>query len=241
MKHKARKKVLEKNHQGQRFGSWSVNSFHGNDKYGYDKWNCTCDCGTTRTVSGNSLRSRTSRSCGCQKTTPSEISLVGDVAHIKLDGMRAGGSFAVIDASDIHIVSGRRWFGVPSGRTMYAVSYRMREGKTIATPLHRLILSAPQDTEVDHRDGNGLNNLRSNLRFCLPEENNRNRKKSIALLSSRFKGVCKVRGETRFRAQIGFDGKRKFLGRFTSEEEAARAYDKAARDFHKEFSSTNFP
>lgn len=102
--------------------------------------------------------------------------------------------------------------------------------------MHREIIAAPDGTRVDHRDGDGLHNWRSNLRLCTHAQNMRNRKKHKNGRSI-FKGVAFSEG--RIRARINVDGVRHNLGAFPTELEAALAYDEAALRLHGEFASTN--
>jgi len=105
--------------------------------------------------------------------------------------------------------------------------------------LHRLLAQAfipnPENKpEVDHIDGNKQNNCLSNLRWATRAENNRNvgkRKDN----TSEFKGVCFDKWNGKWKARIWVDGKRKLLGYFRTKEEAAAAYEKAARELHGEF------
>lgn len=107
--------------------------------------------------------------------------------------------------------------------------------------LHRDILRPKVGQDVDHKDGNKLNNLEFNLRFCTPAQNSRNRVKPRGHWSSTFKGVCWHHQSQAWRAYIVFNRKQKHLGRFASEEAAARAYDAAAKELYGEFARTNFP
>jgi hypothetical protein len=106
--------------------------------------------------------------------------------------------------------------------------------------LHREIMgvgdAARFETEVDHVNGNRLDNRRANLRLCTRAENARN-VRGRAL--SGFKGVTQVRA--RWRAVIYAEGKIHRLGSFGAAEEAAHAYDEAARRLHGEFAKLNFP
>lgn len=92
--------------------------------------------------------------------------------------------------------------------------------------------------EIDHIDGNGLNNKRSNLRFCTSSENKRNMKKTRG--TSKYKGVYLAKNG-RWVAQIRGTKIRKHLGTFNSEEEAAQAYDAAAKKEFSNFARLNFP
>lgn len=105
--------------------------------------------------------------------------------------------------------------------------------------MHRLIIGAEKGQLVDHRDLDGLNNQRSNLRVCGSAQNALNRVKQKGAFSSQFKGVSKREGQDVWRAAINIAGRRIRLGNFKIEIEAARAYDKAAVEHHGEFANIN--
>lgn len=150
--------------------------------------------------------------------------------------------FALIDAGDYGAVSSFHW-RVESNRgfAWYAVAHTPRiNGRTSKVRMHRLILRAPANAVVDHINGDGLDNRRSNLRLCTQTENTWNRRTKHGV--SRFMGVsldtrCRAK---KWRATIGVHGKYISLGYFLTEEEAAAAYDEAAREWHGEFARLNF-
>ncbi|MBU6408070.1 MAG: HNH endonuclease [Alphaproteobacteria bacterium] len=111
-------------------------------------------------------------------------------------------------------------------------------GKTIY--LHRLIMKAPKGVTVDHINRDGLDNRKANLRLASQSENNANRE---VRNSTGFRGVVKHR--SKFRAFISAprtEARAHFhLGCFSTAEEAARAYDKAARARWGAFAQLNFP
>ena len=108
--------------------------------------------------------------------------------------------------------------------------------------LHREILGVKySEVKVDHRNGDSLDNRRANLRKCVSGENNANSRKRRDGRSSRFKGVCWHKRDKKFQASIKLHGRTIHLGMFTDEQEAAKAYDQAARAFFGQFAQCNFP
>lgn len=106
--------------------------------------------------------------------------------------------------------------------------------------MHRFLLGLTDPSvRCDHRDNNGLNNQRSNLRTATANQNQHNRRSCGG--TSRFKGVSWYKRSKKWLAQICCDRTWKYLGTFVSEEDAARAYDAKARELHGEFAFTNFP
>jgi hypothetical protein len=82
--------------------------------------------------------------------------------------------------------------------------------------------------EIDHQDGNGLNNQKYNLRICTTAQNGANQRTQSRKKSSRFKGVNWDKDRQKWYAHIKVNQVLKNLGRFSSEIEAAKAYNKAA-------------
>lgn len=152
------------------------------------------------------------------------------------------GKVAVVDDSDFDELSRYKWHAVPGGRTWYAVrEVRLADGKRTAVGMHVAIMGKPG---VDHIDGDGLNNSRSNLRLVTRFQNARNRRPDVGS-SSRYVGVTWYKSTSKWCAQISWseEGKRrtKNLGYFLSEEAAARARDKAAFERDPEHAYLNFP
>ena len=137
---------------------------------------------------------------------------------------------AYISDEDYDRLSSYRWKLMKDGDRTYA--YRDDNGRLIS--MHQDVLGAKDGYVIDHRDRDGLNNVRSNLRYATRAQNRANstRPKS-ATASSRFKGVTLI--PARWVARITVDGKSTKLGTFHTEEEAGEAYAAAARRLYPEF------
>jgi DNA-binding XRE family transcriptional regulator len=150
----------------------------------------------------------------------------------------SGGGFAIVDADDYDRVSQFKWRRMPSsttGKYYAARSYQHSKQQQ----LHRFILGVTDSSvQIDHRDRNGLNNTKANLRICNGSQNRGNTPKPNVKASSRFKGVYFNRQKNKYCASVA--GKR--LGSFDNEEDAARVYDAGAIEHYGEdFAYTNFP
>ena len=145
------------------------------------------------------------------------------------------GRVAIVDAADLPLVEVYTWHTAPSGRSglIYARS-QVDDRKRL---MHQLITGWAM---VDHANGDGLDNRRHNLRPTSRSQNMANRRKSVSG-SSQFKGVYWQKSVARWRAQIGYQGQRIYLGLYDSEEDAGRVYDAAARERFGKFAALNFP
>lgn len=143
------------------------------------------------------------------------------------------GKVALVDNSDFRML--RKW----AWSFARGYAFRMEKGKPLS--MHRFLMNPPIGMEVDHRDGNPLNNQRSNLRICNDQQQSWNTRKVSRPTTSRFKGVCWSKRSNNWLAKIRANSRQKNLGHFYNEVEAALAYDRAAIHYFGEFARLNFP
>lgn len=141
------------------------------------------------------------------------------------------GLLTMVDIEDFDRLRLINWHSTASG---YAYNNKLGY-------LHRYILNAPASVLVDHINGNTIDNRRSNLRFATDGENSWNSKPKPS--KSMYKGVyfLKNRKSKKWLSSIYRDGIAHRIGTFECEEEAARAYDKKAKELFGEFAYLNFP
>ena len=106
--------------------------------------------------------------------------------------------------------------------------------------MHREIMEAKRGIIVDHINRNGLDNRKENLRFVSRSQNAMNSEREGYPYTSKYRGVCLGKRRKKWRAYICVGLKQKYLGYFYSEEEAAKAYDAAAKKYRGEYAFLNF-
>lgn len=159
---------------------------------------------------------------------------------VPLHGRYGIGRVACVDDEDYALVSRYRWYAhntAPKGAPprLYARSTQKRAGRSYHTYMHHLVMGRKG---IDHRDHDGFNNQKRNLRDATGRQNmaNKRSKHTARYLKGTFPNGC-----GRWVAYIRPDGRKLHLGTFDSEAEAARAYDAAAIEFFGEFACLNFP
>jgi hypothetical protein len=155
------------------------------------------------------------------------------------------GKYAIVDQQDYERLAKYRWHAARHGRSCYAQrgtgSAKAGKRKKHLVMMHREIMDVGEDRFVDHKNHNGLDNRRANLRVATWEENCWNKRKRRTGSSSRYKGVSRVRRRGKWQAEIRWRGRRIYIGYFDDEEAAARAYDAKAAELFGAFAALNFP
>jgi len=141
----------------------------------------------------------------------------------------------LIDDSDVELIREYEWHLYST--KLYNKSYARAtiDGKKVT--MHRLLLDSP-DFDIDHIDGDGLNNCRNNLRLCTNAQNQMNRKKKRNSIS-RYKGVYWDRINSKWIAEITYKGIKNVLGRYVSENEAGKKYNEKAKELFGDFAKEN--
>ena len=153
----------------------------------------------------------------------------GDHAFVAL----TRGFVALVDPADAPKLAAWDW--AASNRL-----YARRNRDNAYLYMHRAITDAPAGRQVDHINGNGLDNRKANLRLCTAAENCANARPMTGK-ASRFKGVDWHSQAGKWRAKIKSDRRTRHIGLFRSEAEAATAYDQEARALFGQFAKLNFP
>lgn len=137
-----------------------------------------------------------------------------------------------IDAEEYESLSKRSWY-IDTNNYVFRTEY-VSPTKRRKIYLHRIIMKTPQGSCTDHINGNTLDNRKENLRICTRQQNSANSKKRRATAST-YKGVSLDKRDGKWQAKI----KQNYIGRFSSEQDAALAYNSAAQVVFGEFAKRN--
>lgn len=139
------------------------------------------------------------------------------------------GKFAKVDNEDFEELKNINWV------------YNNKYARNIkAGYMHRLIINTPINMDTDHINHDTLDNRKSNLRICSRSKNNMNTISIDVNKKSIYKGVTWFKRDSKWKSQIMINYKNIHIGYFSSEFEAAKAYDKKAKELFGEFALTNF-
>lgn len=147
------------------------------------------------------------------------------------------GKLTLVDDQDYDFLMQWKWHIQKSHKTIYAIRTDNFNHTTIR--MHRIIAKRMRlEGHIDHKDQNGLNNQRDNLRFATNSQQGANQKKHNNNTSG-YKGVYWRKDNHKWRVEINVNGKRINLGCFENSKDAARAYNEAAIKYHGEFAVLN--
>lgn len=133
--------------------------------------------------------------------------------------------FAIVDDADFERLNQQKWYAnKAAGGHWYAIGWDSIKKKRIK--MHRLIMNAPKSLEIDHINGNGLDNRKANLRLCTRSEN---------CFNTNCKGVSWHKRWKKWYARIMKNGKSYSLGYFLSERNAIKAYQAARKQLFGKF------
>lgn len=160
---------------------------------------------------------------------------------IQLRGKNTRFKYVIIDDEDFDKIKKHKWkIDRNKSGNEYAASSDKIDGRHKYISMHRIIMDAPKNMDVDHINHDGLDNRKENLRICTRQENLRNRKLSNNRLYTIYKGV-RLTSYKKWVAQISINEKNTYIGTFNTDEEAAKAYDVAAIKHFGVFACLNFP
>lgn len=149
------------------------------------------------------------------------------------------GLFAEVDDEDFEWLNQWKWHAQKHATTHYAARIHCFENTRTTIMMHQLIIGDhPLKLKADHKDCNGLNNQRSNLRFCTISQNSMNKRKRLNCASI-YKGVTWHKKSNRWVSRINKNGKTIYCKFFISELEAAKQYDIWALEIFGEFARPN--
>jgi len=151
------------------------------------------------------------------------------------------GAWTILDQQDYCRLGYFKWTVIGNDGKFYAIrNVKVGQIKTATIRLHREIMNAPDSLLVDHKNGDGLDNRRDNLRLATRSQNQCNKPKIKTKATSQYVGVNFEKSRGQWAARIKHNNKQIWLGRFDSEIDAAKVYDEAAKKYHGEFARLNF-
>jgi hypothetical protein len=155
----------------------------------------------------------------------------------------AGPKYAIVDPEDYERLRKYEWFSRKGRNSYYANRHgiRKKNGNKSLIQMHRMIIEVPEGKVVDHKNRNGMDNRKANLRPATHSQNMCNKRKHPGKKNSKYRGVYWKKSHRKWAALIGFQRKKINLGYFNNEIDAAKAYDEAAKKYHGEFACLNFP
>lgn len=195
---------------------------------GSGQWTCTCPFMTKGSHVGTS---------GVCK----HLVALADILVVKQIKVGNNGKYALVDPEDFNYLNQFTWSELQGRKTTYARrTVRFPNGKQKTILMHKEIIDSGIYREVDHINNNGLDNRKCNLRLATASQHRS--RHYMPRDVSKYRGVYRMDTKTeKYCASINIDGKKTYLGSYSTDIEAAKAYDKAAKSHYGEFATVNFP
>jgi hypothetical protein len=149
--------------------------------------------------------------------------------------------YTIVDFDDFCRLIRYKWYAYDNGNTFYAERPEYINGFLCRIRMHRVIMNPEKGEVIDHKDRDGLNNCKYNLRPATPAQNRLNNRRGFNSPTSKYKGVFFDKKRGKYRAVLSIDCKKKHLGYFDNEIDTARVYDEAAKKQRGDFAALNFP
>lgn len=220
------KKSMEKNELvGKRYGKLTVLSFSYKNERGHSFYLCHCDCGAD--VVKRSDRLISGKSIGCKRCSWRRLWKPITLDDCTLIVPLTQNRYAFIDSEDFDKIKDHSWCLGPRGE------YAQTNINRIPVKMHRLILDFPEQ-EIDHINGNSLDNRKQNLRVCDHVQNSKNKMK-YKNNTSGFKGVYFSKTLNKFITYVTNNYKKIYFGMFNTAEEALIVYKNKSQELYKEF------
>jgi hypothetical protein len=150
------------------------------------------------------------------------------------------GKVAVVDEEDYAELLKHKWYASQGGRTTYAKRDVRKNDSRQTIYMHREIMSPLPSLQIHHINHNGLDNRKSNLCICTQSQNSQSKIPQTSG-ASQYKGVYRHKNNGKWRSAITHNKKRFYLGVFSSQVQAAKAYDDKAFELFGDFAYPNFP
>jgi hypothetical protein len=159
--------------------------------------------------------------------------------ELTINSKKHGKRIVFINDEDYGLIKAHKWRLLKQPLKEYAITNIKKGGKICTLRMHILIMGKRKGKEIDHKNGNGLDNRRVNLRFLTHRQNMHNMK-PFKTNTTGYRGVSlDSNGKGNYASYIHVNNKKIYLGNFKDKKDAAKAYNIAARKYHGKYAFQN--